>query len=344
MARRLTGGFFGADNALTSTFRRGQRLGFGYTQQHAAWNHALDRAGFVQRMADWGVTWTDLWLMNAWSYQQPHEQPWVQEADGRWNLERFSDPWLDDLLWFVDQCSSHGIAVMLTPMDRFVLSKVPDPRHPARHNVQGVTWGQPNEEAFLYAPPDRYLVELVTEVHARLGGFPGPIRLANEFPEKPWHFAFAAEIRRFAPDADLIVNRQEDSPGQFLNMRVGQGLIDRYQFHGGAGGGPSAAAFKQGLSSLDVVWPKETDAGRPDTYRTLFNQVDMSRVIVCSDGGRSGGPVESAYDYAAWQAVFADVLARGGSVMHQSCIKMAEPHSVDNMRFDEPMMRALTAR
>lgn len=335
------GGSFGVDDALVSTFVRGQRLGLGYTQQHAAWNHELDRKGFIRQMAEWGVTFTDLWLMNSWAYHTPHQQPWVQRPDGLWDLEQFSEPWFEDLEWFIDECRANGIVTMITPMDRFVLSKVPDPMHPVRRNVQGVRWGEPDEDTFLFAPPDVYLVTLVFEIIRRMGDKLGPIRLANEFPEKPWHFTFAQIIRSFKPDADLVVNRQEDSPGQFLNMRVGEGLIDRYQFHwNGGGNGPQS--LKHGLSALDAVWPRETEAGRPDTMNKLLAVVDPNRVIFCTDGARNGGPVERAYNYELIQPLLIEALQRGINVLHQSCIKMAEPHSVENMRFDEPMMLALS--
>jgi len=328
----------------------GDRLGIGYTQQHAYQNRELDRVGYLSQLNTWGVESTESWLMNSWGFEE-HQQPWLRLPNGRYDLTRYSNAWLDELANFDRNFRrGGGRGHVLCLQDRYWLGKDPtlNPLHPYRNNINGVYWSV--EDDYLYNGVDWVLINLLSAIWVHLGYLPGPIKIANEFKEKPWHFAMAGALQANFLGIELICNRQEDSPGQFVNMEVGSKdeEIDILEIHSGGAGGPEGTALRHGASALDASWPEEVEAGRPDTIRKLVvnwlpeHGHRANSLHVSSDGGRlPNGDVTHAYDYPNLEEIAEFILGAGGSFMHQSCIKMANPHTVANMQYDDALMRSL---
>lgn len=147
----------------------------------------------------------------------------------------------------------------------------------------------------------------------------------NEFPEKDAHIRLAAILRsHFTADwmPFISCNRNEDTPGQYFNMKIGRAIaagvqFDQIAYHG-----------KDRISYLDEV-DEDEPSHRPNTFRRLWTEtfdegrVDPKRIIMSTDGCRkSGGLIDDCYEWDVLREVLQDHQRRGFTIEHQSRIKM----------------------
>jgi hypothetical protein len=187
---------------------------------------------------------------------------------------------------------------------------------PFRRNRNNVRWGNPDDPTFL-ALPDWVMLQLIARLCAATKGLAVAFECGNEMPEKDMQFRIATALRshftaHWRPD--VTVNRQEDTSGQYFNMKVGT-VVDRIAYHG-----------KASLAYLDEEFPDEPSS-RPRTFRELWDRswpegtVDPKRVIMSSDGCRSNNTMD-CYDWPTLGEVARDHIRRGFSFEHQSRVKM----------------------
>jgi len=309
----------------------------------------LDLAGFAARLRDAGADYTRVWLLDAWAVSANGGPgcydgylPWVRR-DGRFDLDQV-DPWyLERLRAYVEAMNAVGVLPQLSGLELYSWSSrkagmlwVPDAnRGPFRLNHQGVRYAEDDALERIGQPSgaDAFLGHCYQRVVETLAGTTYTVELANEMPEKPLHERLAVLWRTAGYLGSISVNRQDDTPGQFANMRIGRpGGYDRIAFHG-----------KRDLSYLDEDFPREPEHR---TFRQFYlSRPDPTRIILSSDGCRKSTSVDDAYDYDALGAVFRDSRTRGFSVEHQSCLKLRgfTEGRIDPNDLEVDWMRSLTA-
>jgi len=280
-------------------------------------------------------------LSALWPEPAPHMQhPFTQEPDGRWNLRRINPLFYDRLARSVEVMNQQGVVVQLCFLELYSWSyrkpNVPFDKHlsPFRHNVNGVNWKgstRAEDDATLAMLPDAFLLELIERVVMAVKGAGVAFLPGNEFPEKPVHLKIAHHIKSLWPEARIVTNRNEDTPGQYANMQVGQGTIDMIAFHGWDDLGFLLKAFT------------DEPIKRPRTFRQFFDNVaqngdalgvDYARVIASSDGSRSSDDPINTYNWPELLKVFAFVAGKGGSIEHQSRAKMTPGARLDTVEVD----------
>ena len=307
--------------AVTDTW---PRVGLSYYT--SATDPRVDPAAFATRLQDAGATHTRVWLLDAWAVGQHGTGqylgyvPWEQPLDGRFDLWAVNQAYLDRLRAYVEAMNAHGILPELSGLELYSWSDrkqgmlwVPDANlGPFRKNKQGIFYsddtafdriGQPAGE-------DAFLGHFYSQVVATLTGLAYAVEIANEMPQKELHARLRHLWRAAGYRGSLGVNRNEDTPGQFKNMRIGQlDGYDRIAFHG-----------RKDLAYLDEVYADEPVY---PTFRSFYaSGPDAKRICLSSDGCRQSTNVDDAYDYDALGAVFTDALARGYSAEHQSALKL----------------------
>lgn len=310
----------------------------------------VDLADFALRLADLGCTLTRVWLLDAWAIGASAGTgcydgllAWERQADGRFDLWRVNPFYLERLRAYVEVMNAAGILPELSGLELYTWSDrkrgllwVPDAaRQPFRSNRQGLVYtgddafariGQPTAE-------DAFLRHFYRQIVDTLSGLTYTVELGNEMPEKPLHERLREAWRIAGYTGTISVNRHEDTPGQYANMRIGQpGGYDRTSFHG-----------KREMAYLDEDFPREP---RVRSFRAFYaSGPDAARLVLSSDGCRKSTRVEDAYDYAALGAVFRDGLARGCSVEHQLALKLRGfTHGtidLNDLAVDAPLLRAL---
>jgi hypothetical protein len=299
------------------------RLGLSYYTSLS--DPRVDLAAFAGRLADAGADYTRVWLIDAWAVGANAGTgcydgflPWLRSSDGRFDLWTLNQAYLQRLRMYVEHMNDHGILPQLSGWELYAWSSrkqgmlwVPDATHgPFRNNRQGVFYA--DDGAFdrigLPTGEDAFLAKFYEAVVQTLQGLSFTVELGNEMPEKPLHERLKARWRQAGYAGSISVNRNEDTPGQFANMKIGI-AYDRIAFHG-----------KRDLGYLDEVYADEP------TYRTFrqfyASDPDQSRIILSSDGCRKSTNPDDAYDYNALRAVARDTLDMGSSYEHQSCMKL----------------------
>ncbi len=277
-------------------------------------------------------------LSALWPEAAPHMQhPFVQEADGRWNLRKPNPRFYDRLSRYVEVMNRHGVVVQLCFLELYSWSmrksNLPFDQNlsPFRHNVNGIRWGGPTREdddRTLTSLPDGFLVELVAKVVNHVKGAGVAVVPFNEGPEKDVHRKIAAIVKGIDPGMEVVTNRNEDTPGQYFNMQVGKSDIDLIAYHGWAR-----------MDFLDRDFDEEP-GDRPRTFRQFFDKrasdgrvldIDFSRVICSSDGSRSSADPVNTYDWPRLLDVFKFVAGKGGSCEHQSRAKLSSGARLDTV-------------
>lgn len=279
-------------------------------------------------------------LSALWTESAPHMQhPFRQRPDGMWDLRDWNPLFFDRLRRYVETMNQHGVYVLLCFLELYSWSFRKTTAHdkrlsPVCHNVNGINWlsiDRASDDRVLKMLPDAWLLELIAKCLDALRGLAFGIVPFNEGPEKAIHLDIAAFVQSRAPEVRVVVNRNEDTPGQYMNMHVGEGLIDMIAFHGW-----------ERLSELDRVWPAEPPQ-RPKTFRQFFAMrsqdgrpldIDFSRVICSSDGSRSSDDPVDTYDWPALLDVFRFVADKGGNIEHQSRAKMTPGARLDMVEQD----------
>lgn len=301
----------------------------GASYQQGLGNPSCDPALFASLNRDADGDVTRIWAINASAVgpngagQYTGYLPWYR-IRGVYDLTQ-PDPAYDERLnTYVRAQNAVGATVIITTLELYSWAQrkqggiwVPDANlGPFRNNSNRVRWGDPDDPTF-FTLPDWVLEQLISRICAAVKGLAVAFEIGNEMPEKDMHTRIREYLTaQFTADwrPDIIVNRQEDTPGQYFNMRVNTDY-ERIAFHG-----------KDSLGYLDEVYADEP-ASRPQTFRQLWDAgpwetpVNPSRVIMSSDGCRVNDTIQ-CYDWPVLREVVQDHLRRGFSFEHQSCVKM----------------------
>lgn len=307
----------------------------------------VDPEEFAAALADLGVTFTRVWLIDAWATGTSETGtydgvlPVTRRADGRWDLFTWNAAYFERLRAYAGAMNQRGITPVFTLLELYSWSEskqgllwVPDQsRGLFRNNANDVRWGHPDAPTF-EGLPDPWLRAFSCRVVETLDGRRFVLELGNEMPDAEMHDRLVTHLRTTCGySGEVLVNRDRNTPDLFEGMDIGR-RFDRLSVHGA-----------ETLAYLDE--PHAGD-GRYRTWRTLFDSgIDMARIIVSSDGARASTDVERAYDYPALREVAIDILRRGGSYEHQLAIKLRRfrdgRYDRDDLRYDAPFLRALAA-
>jgi hypothetical protein len=278
----------------------------------------------VRRFEDCGVQLTRINLLSAlWSGVDT--LPYVRAADGRWDLYRWNPRFFARLDETRERMNAAGIVCQWTFYNLYDWSnrKSGTPAEsPYRHNVNGVFW-QPDDSTFDVLPDAWSLAaieRLLPHLHLDVNVF----EIGNEFPEKALHERVADFIRRLQPKAQISLNRNEDTPGQYVNSKIGGPRFDRIAFHG---------RQLKAVSDLDRVYPSEPQY---KTFRQFMDRCphDPARVIFSSDGARVSADPINTYDWNTLRDFFQEMKRRGYSTEHQSRAKMSAAPNHDLIESD----------
>lgn len=303
---------------------------FGGSYNAGMTNPACDPALFASLNRDAGGDFTRVNAVDAWAVgpngpgQYAGFVPWERDASGVFDLEKPDARWDERLNDYVRAQNAGGATVHVTVFDLYSWSDrkqgllwVPDQNlGPFRRNRNNVRWGNPDDPTFLTLP-DWVLLQLIARICGATKGLAVAFECGNEMPEKDMQFRIAAALRSHFTahwHPDVTVNRQEDTSGQYFNMKVGT-AVDRIAYHG-----------KASLAYLDEDFADEPST-RPRTFRQLWDRswpegtVDPRRVIMSSDGCRSNNTMD-CYDWPTLAAVARDHIRRGFTFEHQSRVKM----------------------
>jgi hypothetical protein len=270
----------------------------------------------VKKLVDAGANLTRINLLSA-LWPGVDCLPYLQEANGTWDLLRWNQRYFDRLAEVRERMNQAGIAIIWTNYELYSWSaRKQGPQQvgtPWRHNVNGVYWK--SDDSTFDVLPDAWSAAWFQKIVPTLALPHNAFEIGNEFPEKALHERVSDLVRPLQPLTHITINRNEDTPGQYANMKVGGVRYDRISFHG--------RRLKQ-VSDLDRIYPAEP------TYRT-FNQFfahcphDPKRVIFSSDGARTSDSPVDTYDWGPLREFFQEVRRRGCSIEHQSRAKMTAP-------------------
>jgi hypothetical protein len=281
---------------------------------------------FAKRLADAGANYTRVWLLDAWALGPSHGtgcydgyMPWVRDTYGTFDLDQVSQPYLDRLHEYVEVMNAYGVLPQLSGLDLYTWSDrkksmlwVPDPaRCYFQRNKQGLNYS--DDSAFdrigLRTGSDACLGQFYQRCVNTLQDLAYTVEIANEMPQKELHYRLRDAWRAAGYSGSFSVNRNEDTPGQYVNMRIGD-QFDRIAYHG-----------KGTIDYLDDIHSDEPDY---PTFRSWFEspKCNPKRMIFSSDGCRKSTNVDDAYDYRALGEVFKDALNRWCTIEHQSCMKL----------------------
>ena len=192
-----------------------------------------------------------------------------------------------------------------------------------------------DDETLVNCPDDacKALIDWLAPVWKINGGI--SLKIGNEYPEKDLHQRVRDYVRRHNPNMRFIVNRNEETPGQYQNMKIGSSyhMIDHHGW--------------EDMGFLDKDFPEEPD-DRPRNFRQFFDKktssggtlnVDHGRVIANSDGARAGDNMPpNTYNWDELFKVHEFCFNHGCSIDHQSQIKMS--FNLDD--FEADYMKRLT--
>lgn len=298
----------------------------------------------IRIFADCGVTLTDVnWLSAVWpELVKDGVFPWKRTRPPfdlfDWNIEFF-----DRAQEVVERCNAAGIVVQGTLWELYSWSNrkkgpgIPDANQgPWRANTNGILLGgkyngdrHEDDETLGRLIPTPWCVEFLPLILTIWDATINPVRIGNEMPEKSLHQRVARLIRTYEPKALITVNRNEDTPGQYANHKIGTSTDwDRLEYHGLKAKSlrpvkDAKGAVKWPQGDLDRFYP--TSVSSVPTFRTLLDdkRVDKSRITFSSDGARISDSPVNPYDWPKLREWFREVKRRGCSILHQSRAKMS---------------------
>lgn len=319
----------------------------GASDYQAIGDPRVDHAAFAAALAGLGVTFTRVWLIDAWAAGSGEPGtydgvlPVKRRADGRWDLDAWNPAYFERVLTFATEMNRRRIVPVFTLLELYAWSDskqgllwVPDQsRGLFRANVNGVHWGDPDGPTFAGLPDD-WLRTFSCRIVETLRSTLFVIELGNEMPDPHMHERLLQHLRSDCGYRGAVqVSRERDTPGVFRAMGIGQ-RYDLWSIHGA-----------RDASYLDAAHPGGD--GHP-TFRALFDSgIDMAHIIVSSDGARASTDVERAYDYAGLRVVALDILRRGGSYEHQLALKLRRfrdgRYDLADLKYDAGFLRDLSA-
>lgn len=288
----------------------------------AAFSHRdVDLEDYFKRLHGLGIRHTRIALMDTWAMPTGETGtyngylPWMAEANGSFNLQRFDASYFDRLKQCHELSFKYNIYTVYTLFNLYIWSSrkenllwVPDMnQRPLRNNVNGIRWEHDDTFDRL---PDWVLEEFMEKILDELGPDEYGIEAGNEMPEKEMHIKISNFFRANGFHGPLQVNRQEDTPGQYDNMinRL-PGKFDKIAYHG-----------KSSLDYLDEVYDDEPIH---KTFRQFYENGDYepSRIVFSTDGCRANNNL-MPYNVQELLGPMRDALHRGFMVEHQLSMKM----------------------
>ena len=270
----------------------------------------------LKRFVDAGANSTRINLLSA-LWNGVDCLPFNREPNGLWNLYFWNDQYFERLQEIKESFNSAGINIQWTNYELYSWSKrkqgVQQNNTPWRNNVNGVNWSQ--EDDTLYILPDEWSKEWFRKVCPLLDLEINPFEIGNELPEKGLHERVRDEVKKIIPRALIQVNRNDDTPGQYKNMKIGINY-DFVSFHG--------SKLKQ-LSDLNR---KDYQDGPHDSWQDFIDDGPHkpNRVIFSSDGARinkdSSLGITETYDWVRLGEFFDHMSELGYNIEHQSRAKM----------------------
>lgn len=274
-------------------------------------DHDID--GTVNKFIDAGVKLTRINLLSA-LWNGVDILPYRQTADGRWDLYDWNPAFFERVEYIRDKFNSAGIVVIWTNYELYSWSdrkKGPQQNNtPYRHNVNGVYW-DPTDVTFGILP-DAWSLAWISKIVPYLKLDYNVFEIGNEFPEKALHERVADHVRSIQSNALISINRNEDTPGQYENMKIGKGRYDKIAHHG---------RYLKEVRDLDRNYPREP---KYNSFNEFFKRCphDPKRIMFSSDGARTGDSPIDTYDWGKLRDFFQEVMKRGCSIEHQSRAKM----------------------
>ena len=284
-----------------------------------------DPVELATRFADVGAKHTRTgWMLDAWAIgemdgsgnylpgQYDGLHPWLESPFDGFDLDSPNNAYWDRHGDYIEAMHDQGIHVVLTILDLYSWSEgksnllwVPNrDLQPMRHNINGVSWGSPNDDdGGFYMLPDETLIAFTERLVDEVPSEGVTIEIGNEFPEKALHYRMADHLRRLGWAGPIQVNRNQSTPSQYDNMHIGT-AFDQIAFHG----------FEE-LSYLDEHFP---DQHLYHSFREAYDSGSMNpeRVVISTDGCGFNEP--PYYHKAELLEVVADAKARGFAVEHQA--------------------------
>lgn len=273
---------------------------------------ACNIAETIRTFADCGVQITRVNLLSA-LWPGVNVLPYRQRPDGLWDLYDWNSEYLDRVSEVRERCNSAGIVVQWTGYELYSFSdRKEGPQQlntPWRHNINGVYWRA--DDVIFDQLPDAWTEAFYKKVVPYLRADINPIEIGNEFPEKPLHYKVRDIIKGVQSSALIQVNRNEDTPGQYSNMKIGRDF-DFIAFHG--------RKLKQ-LSDLTLAYLQEPSY---KTFQQFFDRCphDPKRIIFSSDGARISNDAANTYDWGPLREFVQEIRRHGCSFEHQSRAKM----------------------
>jgi hypothetical protein len=282
-----------------------------------------------------GVNWTRINLCSA-SWTNPTSyMPFEQITGGRWDLFQWDNRYWDRLIEVRERMNAANIVCQFTFLDLRNFSHREDSNldqsgTPWRNNVNGVYWEK--EDTILYRLPDEWCAAYWEKAAPLLDLDVNYVEPVNEGPEKDLHIRILRLVRSIVPNALVGTNRNEDTPTQYKNMKIGaQGSFDLIAFHG---------AKLKSLHDLLRVYTYRASDGKqkplsiPTFLALLESDVDHSRIVFSSDGARISDDISNTYDYVKLREFFREVRRRGCTIEHQSAAKLAPAPNHQHLEAD----------
>jgi hypothetical protein len=293
----------------------------------------------AQIYADCGVQFTSVNLLSAeWpSMVHQHVRPFLPAHEvGKYDLYRWNPEHFDRVQECQEEMNGRGIVVQwcLEELYRWSIRKAgpdtPDARlgpFAKANNVNGIDYVGPyypdkrsaeakewDSDMLAHTLPDPWERAYLARVQPFLKLGWNFLLCGNEFPEKSFHERVRDHVRSLLPNALVSVNRNDDTPGQYANMKIGRDY-DLINFHG---------RHLNSQGDLDTVYPSSVSS--VPTFRTLLKlaETQPQRIVFSSDGARTSDDPVHTYDYPALFAFAFAVCAYGANFEHQSRCKLSD--------------------
>jgi len=321
------------------------------------------RDAFFSRARDVGANATECCLDDAWfnapEYGYTGFVPWERAngtpaagGSGPFDLTRVSEAFWDNFLAGVECAISYGQTVQVKVQPTYYSWAehtigalwVPDrDQHPRRFNVQGEVLGDPDSDTgghfFIASDADQYGNELINEACRRLKPYVDAKRLyfctALEMAEKRLHTDTKRRLLANLPEAVVICNRQEWTPGMWRNMVTKAGL------HGNE---------EHAKDDLQAFLNEFIADNKPPTRREMLAESTPLTVFLSSDGCRIDADPNSTYDYDRLEDVAVYILRDEGGNWSQQSVSKMPPFAWGRVDFgpmdgnELPMMRRIYER
>lgn len=273
-------------------------------------NRKHDIKATVEKLLEAGANATRINIFGA-VRGEDSVQPFNKHPDGLWDLYDWNHEYYERLMETKERMNNAGIVCTWTFLDLYSWSdRKPGPQQdntPWRHNKNGVYW-KPDDKTFQVLP-DNWCKEFIARTAPQLRLDTNIWEIGNEMPEKSMHEEMRDLVRRTVPSALIQVNRNDDTPGQYDNMKIGKNY-DFLALHG------------RKLKRLGDLVEKYKGGDYPTFKDFMASKHEPWRVVFSSDGARISDDKVDTYDWDRLREWFRFVKKEGYNIEHQSRAKM----------------------